>query len=197
MMFRAGWWRVKRGAEEGWAPHNYLELIPPKPKPVAAPPPPARRAPPAAPKPTATPGVAAAAAANGLKTAAARPTPPVSTKPKPAAPPVGAKPAAPKPPGAGGKPPVPASARPVPSPAPKPAAAGAKAGGAPGQLDLAAAVRRQVLCYAAAHISWRSWQSARSAWETSRHGVACRIVDDMCCRYIEDFIATPGLYSGS
>lgn len=37
-----GWWLVKKGNAEGWAPNNYLELVPPKPKPAAhhAPPPP-------------------------------------------------------------------------------------------------------------------------------------------------------------
>src|SRR5216683_1872040 len=50
-----GWWLVKKGTLEGWAPNNYLELVPPKPKaapaPPPAPPPVARRppAPPAAP----------------------------------------------------------------------------------------------------------------------------------------------------
>ncbi|GAA5976419.1 hypothetical protein JCM5350_001685 [Sporobolomyces pararoseus] len=44
-----GWWLIKKGSKEGWAPSNYLQLVPPKPKPAAAPPAPARRAPPAAP----------------------------------------------------------------------------------------------------------------------------------------------------
>lgn len=35
-----GWWLVKKGSMEGWAPNNYLELVPPKPKAAAAPPPP-------------------------------------------------------------------------------------------------------------------------------------------------------------
>ncbi|EIW86978.1 myosin class I heavy chain [Coniophora puteana RWD-64-598 SS2] len=48
-----GWWLVKKDGQEGWAPNNYLELVPPKPKAApAAPPPPARRTPPAAPKPS-------------------------------------------------------------------------------------------------------------------------------------------------
>jgi myosin I len=41
-----GWWLIKHGDEEGWAPNNYLELVPPKPTPTAAPPPPSRRPPP-------------------------------------------------------------------------------------------------------------------------------------------------------
>ncbi|KAF9270668.1 myosin-1 [Marasmius fiardii PR-910] len=49
------WWLVKKDGVEGWAPNNYLELIPPKAAP-AAPPPPPRRAP--APKPAPTPAAA-------------------------------------------------------------------------------------------------------------------------------------------
>jgi len=45
------WWLVKRNGSEGWAPNNYLELVPPKPKVAPAPPPPpppaSRRVPPA------------------------------------------------------------------------------------------------------------------------------------------------------
>jgi len=45
-----GWWLVKRGSLEGWAPNNYLELAPPQPKASPVPPPPPnRRAPPSAP----------------------------------------------------------------------------------------------------------------------------------------------------
>lgn len=43
---------MKRGSEEGWAPNNYLELVPSKPKSA---PPPAKRPPPSAPKPVAAP----------------------------------------------------------------------------------------------------------------------------------------------
>lgn len=59
-----GWWLVKKGTEEGWAPSNYLELVPPKLKAAPAPPPapPVARRPPAppaapvvAPKPPAAP----------------------------------------------------------------------------------------------------------------------------------------------
>lgn len=35
-----GWWLVKKDGVEGWAPNNYLELVPPKPKAAPAPPPP-------------------------------------------------------------------------------------------------------------------------------------------------------------
>jgi len=40
-----GWWLVSRDREEGWAPYNYLELVPPKAAPVAIPPPPPRTRP--------------------------------------------------------------------------------------------------------------------------------------------------------
>ncbi|KAF5312142.1 hypothetical protein D9619_002602 [Psilocybe cf. subviscida] len=40
-----GWWLVKKNGAEGWAPNNYLELVPPSAAP-AAPPPPPRKAPP-------------------------------------------------------------------------------------------------------------------------------------------------------
>lgn len=50
-----GWWLVKKGNEEGWAPSNYLEPAPPKPRAAAPPPPPAGRRPPPPPAaPTAT-----------------------------------------------------------------------------------------------------------------------------------------------
>ena len=35
-----GWWLVKKNGTEGWAPNNYLILVPPKPKATPAPPPP-------------------------------------------------------------------------------------------------------------------------------------------------------------
>lgn len=35
-----GWWLVKKDGVEGWAPNNYLELVPHKPKAAPAPPPP-------------------------------------------------------------------------------------------------------------------------------------------------------------
>ncbi|KAI0785367.1 P-loop containing nucleoside triphosphate hydrolase protein [Irpex lacteus] len=44
-----GWWLVKKNGVEGWAPNNYLELVPPKPKAHhAAPPPPPPPPPPGA-----------------------------------------------------------------------------------------------------------------------------------------------------
>ncbi|CDS01503.1 hypothetical protein [Sporisorium scitamineum] len=46
----SGWWLVKKNGVEGWAPSNYLELIPQAPpKPKAAPALPVKRAPPPAP----------------------------------------------------------------------------------------------------------------------------------------------------
>lgn len=48
-----GWWLVKKDGTEGWAPHNYLELEPPKAAAPAPPPPPRARAPPPAPAPAA------------------------------------------------------------------------------------------------------------------------------------------------
>lgn len=53
-----GWWLVKKDGVEGWAPSNYLELVPPKPKAAPAPPPPppgGRRVPPTAPAAPVTP----------------------------------------------------------------------------------------------------------------------------------------------
>jgi len=40
-----GWWLVSKDGEEGWAPYNYLELVPPKAASVAIPPPPPRTRP--------------------------------------------------------------------------------------------------------------------------------------------------------
>jgi myosin I len=81
--------------------------------------------------------------------AASRPTSAVGAKPPPPAPPVGKKPAPPPPvaskpaaPKIPGRPPVPTATRPPPAPtAPRPGAAKPSGGGAPGQMDLAAAVR--------------------------------------------------------
>lgn len=161
-----GWWLVIKSGVEGWAPNNYLELVPPKAAPAAPPPPPRRPAAPAAPtpKPAASSVTANATAkpvavfpgmgggSNGSATpwkkpastpspqpsggASKAPPPVVAAKPKP--PPVAAKPGAPK---VGGKPPVPGAPRPTATGgAPKPSAAPRPAG-AVGQLDLSAAVR--------------------------------------------------------
>lgn len=146
-----GWWLIKKDGEEGWAPYNYLELIPPKAAP-APPPPPARPRPtPSAPitanasaKPVSVfPGMASngttpswkkPAATNNSTPDSSRPPssvarvpPPVAAKPKP---PV----VAPKP---GGKPAVSATSRPTPSAG---RGGGGGGGAGPGQLDLAAAV---------------------------------------------------------
>ncbi|CAK5264269.1 unnamed protein product [Mycena citricolor] len=153
-----GWWLVKKGGAQGWAPNNYLELAP-APS-VAAPPPPTRR--PVPTKPAAAPVTADASArpvaipgmanGNGWKKpastdstpASSRPgsslagkaPPPVAAKPKP---PVAAKPGAPKP---GMKPPVPTAARPTAAGAPKPKPIGGVAAGG-GGMDLAAILAKR------------------------------------------------------
>ncbi|KAI9570317.1 P-loop containing nucleoside triphosphate hydrolase protein [Boletus coccyginus] len=71
-----GWWLVKKNGEEGWAPNNYLELVPKKPRaPPTAPPPPARRPPPSAPAVSSTPAApkVAVAAKSVIADASARP----------------------------------------------------------------------------------------------------------------------------
>ncbi|PFH52252.1 hypothetical protein AMATHDRAFT_2258 [Amanita thiersii Skay4041] len=160
-----GWWLMKKSGVEGWAPENYLELVPPKAEPAAPPPPPAplRSVPLAAPKAPVAPMAADASArpvavfpgmapSNGStppwkKSAtpvgntgpAAKPAPPVASKPKP--PPVAAKPgaASSKPPM---KPPVPTVARPS-APATAQKAGVVKPATPAGQLDLAAALAKR------------------------------------------------------
>ncbi len=164
-----GWWLVKKGSEEGWAPYNYLEPAP-APKAVPTPPPPPRRpVAPTAPQPTPVakpvlanadakpvavfPGMAPSngsaapwkrqvseSSSNTASTISSKPPPPIATKPKPA-PPVGGKPGAPK---VAGKPPVPSAPRPNVSAAPRPSPV-AKPAAAVGQLDLAAAVSHLVI----------------------------------------------------
>ncbi|KAF8684726.1 Myosin Large ATPase [Rhizoctonia solani] len=136
-----GWTLVKKNGTEGWAPSDYLQIVPPKPKPApAAPPPPTRRvvpppAPtPAAPTPPPAPAVVPKPAVGGAKppivpksVAADASAKPVSVFPgvgggsgptpwkKPAT--TSSAPPPPPPP-----PPAPAAARPVPAaPAPPPA----------------------------------------------------------------------------
>lgn len=156
-----GWWLVKKNGVEGWAPYNYLELVPKVAAAPRAPPPPPRKAPPpqvdtpsaanASAKPVSVfPGMAPS---NGSATpwkktpsnsddspansrpssslASKVPPPPAAAKPKPPA--VGAKPAV------GGKPPIPAAPRPGPAAPTKGSVS--KPPTAPGQVDLAAAVR--------------------------------------------------------
>jgi myosin-1 len=189
-----GWWLVKKDSAEGWAPSNYLELVPPKPKAAPAPPPPpppaARRppAPPPAPvvapkltsvhipqpkiqsltadasaKPVSVfPGMAssngappwkrAPGASTGTTPANSRPESAAGAKPAPPAPPVGKKPAPPPPVGTKptapkipGKPPIPTASRPA-APTPsalRPGGVKPSSGGAPGQLDLAAALAKR------------------------------------------------------
>ncbi|KAF7792267.1 hypothetical protein EIP86_003303 [Pleurotus ostreatoroseus] len=64
-----GWWLVKKDGVEGWAPNNYLDLVPPKPKAAAAPPPPPPPPPPGA-GARATPAAPAAPAAPTVKVTA-------------------------------------------------------------------------------------------------------------------------------
>ncbi|KAG5647725.1 class II myosin [Asterophora parasitica] len=154
-----GWWLVKKAGTEGWAPNNYLELVPPKAAAPAAPPPPPRptslRPVPAAPKPVSADASAAKPVSvfpsNGSATPWKKPAsatssrpgssiagsiskapPPIAAKPKP--PPVAAKLGAPKIPG---KPAIPTAPRPPvgggggapPPPPPPPPPPGAGAGG--------------------------------------------------------------------
>jgi len=162
-----GWWLVKKNNMEGWAPNNYLELVPAQAAAPTPPPPPPRSAP--APKiaPVSTTASASAkpvsvfpgmAAGNGtaapwkMKAAtsnsdnspahshpssslASKPPPAITSKPKP--PVVAAKPGAPK---VGAKPPIPSAPRPTPT-APTGRGTVTKPATAPGQVDLAAAVR--------------------------------------------------------
>ncbi|KAF5323389.1 hypothetical protein D9611_005601 [Ephemerocybe angulata] len=154
-----GWWLVKKGDDEAWAPYNYLEPVPA----AAAPPPPP---PPSRPRPTSTVPKPSAVSANASAkpvavfpgmggsnggptpwkkpaaagstpdssrpgSSAAKVPPPISAKPKPA---VGAKPPPPKP---AAKPAAPAAPRPNCGSAP------ARAAGGVGQMDLAAALAKR------------------------------------------------------
>lgn len=72
-----GWWLVKKGANEGWAPSNYLELVPAaKAAPPPPPPAPARRAPPAAPSAPAAPAAPKAPLAPSIPAAVKAPAAP-------------------------------------------------------------------------------------------------------------------------
>jgi myosin-1 len=150
-----GWWKVRKGSTEGWAPYNYLELVPPKPKAAAAPPPPARRPPPVTP--------AAAPAAAPKPVAAPKPAAAPKVVPKPVAADASArpvpipgmangsgfkKPGAPPAPNGGTKPPPPVSAKPKPAPplaakpgAPPPVAAKPGAPKPPGKPPVPSAAR--------------------------------------------------------
>ncbi|KAI0800616.1 P-loop containing nucleoside triphosphate hydrolase protein [Fomes fomentarius] len=68
-----GWWLVKKDGVEAWAPNNYLELVPPKPKAAAAPPPPPPP-PPAGKRPTPAAPAAAAAPKAAFKSISADPS---------------------------------------------------------------------------------------------------------------------------
>lgn len=126
-----GWWLMKRGNEEGWAPWNYLEAVPQEAPPP--PPPPARRQVPApTPKPAASTKPVAPAPSTSSNINKPTPKPPV-TGPKPGGSTIKA----------GGKPPVPSAPRP-PAGGGKPAVGQVKAQAAPaGQMDLAAMLARR------------------------------------------------------
>ncbi|PVG02990.1 myosin-1 [Serendipita vermifera] len=135
-----GWWLMKRGNEEGWAPYNYLELVPQEKTPVPPPPPVRRQVPPpntaqqsAASSNSATPSwKKAAETPSGLNTNKPTPKPPI-TGPKP-----GGSTAK-----VGGKPPIPSAPRPV-AGGGKPAVGSVKAPSAPaGQMDLAAMLAKR------------------------------------------------------
>ena len=153
-----GWWLVKRGNEEGWAPYNYLEPVPVAAAPPPPPPPSRPRPTSTVPKITATSEVANASAkpvavfpgmggSNGgptpwKKPAASAETTPDNSRPGSSAakvpPPIGTKPK----PAIGAKPPAPKPGPlpgAAPTPGPRPGAAAGKPA-APGQMDLAAAV---------------------------------------------------------
>ena len=81
-MFEIGWWLVKKGGAEGWAPSNYLQLVPAKPKIAPAPAPPSRRAlPPAPSTTTSTPTPQAQAHPKQFSRAAESSAQPVSVMP--------------------------------------------------------------------------------------------------------------------
>ena len=165
-----GWWLVKKDGGEGWAPNNYLELVPPAAVHAAPPPPPRKPPPPKAPvsagasvadvhaKPVSVfPGMGPAngsAAPWKKNVSSAGDDSPGSSRPasalgagKAAPPPVGTKPKPPvvgakpgAPPKVGAKPPVPSAARPSAAPAGGAAPGRTTRPAATGQLDLAAAV---------------------------------------------------------
>ncbi|KIM32324.1 hypothetical protein M408DRAFT_14711 [Serendipita vermifera MAFF 305830] len=135
-----GWWLVKRGNEEGWAPYNYLELVPPKPVAAPPPPPPVRR-----PVPAPAPTPAAATPATGKKPAfpgtnlnKPQPKPPI-TGPKPGAAASSSAPA----PKVGGKPPVPSAVRPPVGGSKNTPGSVRPAAAPPGQMDLAAMLAKR------------------------------------------------------
>lgn len=168
-----GWWLVKKDGVEGWAPNNYLELVPPKAS-AAAPPPPPRNRPVPTPTAKATsptspkipvqsltanasakpvsvfPGMAPAngTAAPWKKTASTTSDESESPQPsslmsRPVPPPVAGKPKPPAPVTASKPAPKVPGKPPVPT-APRPNASAASRPVAPaGQLDLAAALAKR------------------------------------------------------
>ncbi|KAI5997960.1 myosin class I heavy chain [Pisolithus albus] len=154
-----GWWLVRKDGQEGWAPNNYLELVPRKPKSAPlAPPPPARRPPPSAPAAanatvhfqehaitTACSSQRLSETGSGLSWCgsfelciAAKP-PPIATKPKQTPPQVAAKPTPKQP----GKPPIPSAPRPPVGNGSAPKAAVSRPTAPAGQMDLAAVLAKR------------------------------------------------------
>ncbi|KAF8899062.1 P-loop containing nucleoside triphosphate hydrolase protein [Infundibulicybe gibba] len=68
-----GWWLVKRGEEQGWAPNNYLEPAAPKEAPPPPPPPPPRNRPAPVSTPTPTPTTSKPSVAALTANASAKP----------------------------------------------------------------------------------------------------------------------------
>ncbi|KAF9469833.1 microfilament motor [Collybia nuda] len=168
-----GWWLVKKGGNEGWAPNNYLEIVPPKTAPVHAPPPPPARPRPtsvAAPKPLLS-SVSADASAKPVSVFPGMGSSDGSTAPwkkgsvstnsapssrpssslgsKPPGPPVAAKPkpppvaAKPGAPKPPGKPPIPSAPRPNAGAAPMGRPVPTKPVTAVGHMDLSAALAKR------------------------------------------------------
>ncbi|ODO06436.1 myosin-1 [Cryptococcus wingfieldii CBS 7118] len=157
-----GWWMIAKDGQEGWAPSNYLKLIP-RAAPAPPPPPPANRPPPSIPSAasagngSAVPSWKAknAAVSNDSSPASSRPAssaakvppaikakPAIPAKPSiPAKPQFGAKPALGAP-AAGGKPPIPTAPKFQPQAASKPGKIN-QPGKTSGQLDLGAALLKR------------------------------------------------------
>ncbi|KAG6907267.1 class II myosin [Tephrocybe rancida] len=131
-----GWWLVKRGGVEGWAPNNYLELVPVAAAAPPPPPPPPPRAPaapravPAAPKPVAAASVTANASAKpvsvfpGMAPSNGSATPWKKPTPSPTASAASSRPGSSLAPKPGAPPPVAAKPKPPPPVAAKPGGAG-------------------------------------------------------------------------
>ncbi|KAJ7193312.1 myosin-1 [Mycena pura] len=169
-----GWWLVKKDGVQGWAPNNYLELVPPPA--AAAPPPPARRPVPAKPAAIKPAPVMADASAKpvsvfpGMPPANGSATPwkktPTASSNSPASSRPGSSLAVKPPPPVANKPAV--AAKPAPkiptAPRPTPSAGASKPGGIgglAGNMDLAAVVSSFAQKFLAISLSI-SWQSGHN-----------------------------------